>query len=216
MHVYFLSNNLISARGKGYFEAMKKVLLILCLCSATANAQYFNNNAFQFILGWTGFDTTAKFLRPAVDPNPWPTSDQIQLGLGYQYALLGYDLWWVTQSSVSLGYAKNYSLSDTTILAGVQALTGLRYNFMTRAWRPFVGGGIGLYTLFTNPNAAQLQAGIQPSNQAWMMLQVGPGVEYIFTDEMSFQFDVGALAFFDFQREARFSYTAKLSYLFYF
>lgn len=180
----------------------------------TANAQYFNTNAFQFILGWTGFDTTAKFLRPDPDPNKWPSSDQVQIGLGYQYALMGYDLWWVTQSSISLGYAKNYGLADTTILAGIDAMTGLRYNFATVAWRPFVMGGIGLFSIFSNPNAANTST--EPSNKSWMTLQLGPGIEYIFTDEMSFQLDAGALMFMDFQREARFSYAIKLSYLFYF
>ncbi|MEI6805466.1 MAG: hypothetical protein WCK49_03040 [Myxococcaceae bacterium] len=128
----------------------------------------------------------------------------------------GYSLWWVTQTSLSLAYARNYNLSDTQVLAGVNALTGLRYNFMTESWRPFVLGGVGLFTLFNNPNAQQSSTSTTSSSQAWMMLQLGPGLEYIFTDEMSFQFDVGALAFMDFQKSMRFSYTVNLSYLFYF
>ena len=175
------------------------------------NAQYFNNNAFQFQLGWMGFDTTANFFNPIP---LWPTTDQVQLGLGYQYALVGYSLWWVTQSSISLGYARNFNMSDTQVLAGVTALTGLRYNFATEAWRPYVMGGIGLFTLFTNPNANTATG--QSTSQAWMMVQLGPGLEWIFAEEMSFQLGGGALVFFDFQRPARFSYTANLSYLFYF
>jgi hypothetical protein len=196
---------------------MKKVLCLTYFFAFAVNAQYFNSNAFQFMLGWTGFDTTAAFLRPNPDPSPWPITDAIKLGLGYQYALSGYSLWWVTQSSLSMAYARHYNLSDTQVLAGVNALTGLRYNFMTQSWRPFILGGIGLLTLFNNPNASQATGSSTPaSSQAWMMLQLGPGVEYIFTDEMSFQFDVGALAFMDFQNAMRFSYTVNLSYLFYF
>ncbi|MEI6789571.1 MAG: outer membrane beta-barrel protein [Myxococcaceae bacterium] len=189
---------------------MRKYLLLFCLCASVSNAQYFNNNAFQFQLSWTGFDTTAGSFAPAP---PWPTTDQIQLGLGYQYALVGYSLWWVTQASISMGYARNYNLSSTQILMGASALTGLRYNFMTEAWRPYVMAGIGAFTLFNNPNSA---AEIKPSSQAWMTLQLGPGIEWIFAEEMSFQLGAGGLAFFDFQKSPRFSYTANLSYLFYF
>ncbi len=76
-------------------------------------------------------------------------------------------------------------------------------------------GGVGLFTLFSNPNGP-LNANGATASQAWMLFQAGPGIEYIFTDEMSFQFDAGALAMLDFKNQARFSYVAKLSYLFYF
>lgn len=193
---------------------MRRFLCLAFFLSLAANAQYFNNNAFQLYLGWAGFDTTAYFLRPNPDPNMWPTTDQLQIGLGYQYALYNYSLWWVTQSSVSLGYARNYGLSETQMLPAINALTGLRYNFATYAWRPFIMGGIGLFSLFNNPNSATDSS--NPSKKAWMILQLGPGLEYVFASEMSFQFDLGAAAYFDFQRETRFSYVAKFSYLFYF
>lgn len=160
-----------------------------------------------------GADTTAKFLRPVSDAHPWPTTDLLQIGLGYQYALSGYDLWWVTQTALSLGYAKNYGLLDTQVLTGMMAFTGLRYNLATFEWRPFVMGGIGLLTLFTNPNASTTT---NTSAQSWMTFQAGPGLEWVFADEMSFQLETGALAFLDFQLAARFSYVARLSYLFYF
>lgn len=193
---------------------MRRILWLICFFSFATNAQYFNSNAFQFSLGWTGFDTTAYFLRPSPDPAPWPTTDALSLGLGYQYALSGYSLWWVTQSALSLAYARNWGLSDTQVLAGADALTGLRYNFATLSWRPFILGGIGLHTLFNNPGANITTGNV--SQQAWMMAQIGPGIEYIFTDEMSFQLDAGALAFLDFSTATRFSYTVKFSYLFYF
>lgn len=207
---------MISASGKGYLDWMKRVLWILCFVTSTLHAQYFNNNAFQFQLGWMGFDTTAQFLNPS--PNPWPTTDQIQLGLGYQYDLWDYKLWWVTQTAASFGYARNYGLLDTQILIGLNSLTGLRYNFTTDAWRPFVLGGVGLFVLFQNPNQAANNLLPTPvtSSQAWMTFQVGPGIEWFFADEMSFQLDVGGLVFLDFQREARFSYLGRFSYLFYF
>lgn len=197
---------------------MRKYWLLVFFVSSVGNAQYFNSNAFQFQLGWMGFDTTASFLRPTPDLNPWPTTDQIQLGLGYQYALWGYSLWWVTQTAVSLGYARNYNLSKTQVMTGMNVLTGLRYNFATEAWRPFILGGIGVYTLFQNPNqaAANLLPTQPSSSQAWMTFQLGPGLEWFFIDEMSFQLDAGALVFFDFQREARFTYLGRFSYLFYF
>lgn len=195
-------------------KLMRNYLWLLIWVTSTAHAQFFNSNAFQLTLGWTGFDTTASFLRPIPDPNKWPTTDQAQIGLGYQYALSGYSLWWVTQSALTLGYARNYGLPNTQVLAGINALTGLRYNFSTQAWRPFILGGIGLLTLFTNPNATLQTNNV--SKQAWMMVQLGPGIEYIFADEMSLQLDTGALAFFDFATASRFSYTVKLSYLFYF
>lgn len=192
---------------------MKKLFLFVCLVAVSGHAQYFNSNAFQFNLTWMGQDTTGYIFRPSPDPNPWPTTDLLQLGVGYQYALSGYELWWVTQSALSLGYARNYNLSSTQVLAGMTAFTGLRYNFATFAWRPFVWGGIGLLTLFTDPAAP---GSSNNTARSWMNFQVGPGIEWIFASEMSFQFDVGGLVFLDFQREARFSYLARLSYLFYF
>ncbi|MES2503647.1 MAG: outer membrane beta-barrel protein [Myxococcota bacterium] len=193
---------------------MKKHFLFACLFACIGHAQYFNNNAFQLSVGWMGMDSTASFMTPTNATNPWPTSDQLQIGLGYQYALSGYNLWWVTQSELALGYAKNYGLSDSQILTGITAFTGLRYNFATLAWRPFVMGGVGLLTLFTDPNSVTSTNGT--TSRSWMTFQVGPGIEWIFTDEMSFQLETGGLAFLDFQRAARFSYVARLSYLIYF
>lgn len=193
---------------------MRKVSVFLFLFGLSAQAQYFSENAFQVpLIGWMGMNTTANFLRPSPDPDPWPSTDQVQIGLGYQYALSGYDLWWVTQSSLSLGYARNYGLSSDQVLTGFTALTGLRYNFATLTWRPFILGGVGLVTLFTDPNATGQS---NTSARSWMTLQAGPGIEWVFTDEMSVQLETGALIFLDFQRSPRFSYVARLSYLIYF
>ncbi len=191
---------------------MKRIVLFALFIAVNANAQYFNSNAFQLpMIGWMGMGTTAGagFLRPDPDPNPWPSTDQLQIGLGYQYALSGYSLWWINQFSIGLGYAKNTTLSSQQVLTGMTALTGLRYNFATLAWRPFISGGVGMTNIF-------MDASTTTGARAWMNFQAGPGIEWIFTDEMSVQLETGALVFLDFQRDARFSYVARLSYLIYF
>ncbi|MBH1989157.1 MAG: hypothetical protein I8H75_01250 [Myxococcaceae bacterium] len=193
---------------------MRKFRWMVCFISLATQAQYFNSSAFQLYLGWAGYDTSASFLRPQPDPNEWPMTDQLQLGLGYQYALYQYSLWWFTQSAVSFGYARNYGLSQTQILPAVNALTGLRWNFASQNWRPFVQTGIGLVALFNNPNSSSDSS--SPSKQAWMILELGPGLEWVFMNEMSFQIDLGAQAFFDFHHATRFSYAGRFSYLFYF
>lgn len=178
------------------------LLALFGMPAPAAKAQYFGNNAFQApIVGWRGLATTANWA-----DDKWFSTDQLQLGFGYLRALSGYKLWLVSQSVVGFGYARESLMPLTQVIVSLNLATGLRYNFLERRVRPFVTGLVEYLQFFNDGGRYRAFAG----------LGFGPGIEWIFGNDMSVQLETGAQAMIDFYNPARYSWTARLSYLIYF
>jgi hypothetical protein len=179
------------------------LFVVSCLNASSGHAQYFGNNAFQVpLIGWMGFDTTTGF----ANTDPWQVTDQPQIGFGYMRALVGYKLWLTAQSAVGFGYNRNPNLLASQLVVSLNLSSGLRYNFLDRRIRPFVAGQIE-YLQFFNDGGRY---------KAWAGLLAGPGIEWIFGKDMGISLETGAHALFDFLNPARFSWSARLSYMLYF
>ena len=186
-----------------------RVLVLFILCSIPSQAQYFNRNALQLpLVGWMGLGTTAPAL---VLPNakPWQSSDQVQPGFGYMHAIWSYNLWWIVQTAVTFGFEANTTSNGTSnIIIGLNASSGLRYNFMTEYWRPFLAGQFEYLQFFHQSN--------NNAQTYWLCFLLGPGVEWIFADDMGLQLETGAHILSDFSTLPRFVWSARLSYQLYF
>lgn len=194
-------------------QIIKKYLLIASLCiafivPAQVNAQYFSNNAVSIpTIGWMGFNTTTSFME-AIKDNPWPSSDQIQVGFGYMHALtMGYKLWYIVQTSVGFGYAENLSNNPHHVVVSLNVSSGLRFNFLTRRHRPFIQGQLEWLQIFNTPDTS--------GAPFWLGFTAGPGYEWIFAEDMGIQIEAGAHVFSDFLSKPRFSWNARLSYTLY-
>lgn len=181
-----------------------RVLVLFALCSIPCQAQYFNRSAMQLpLIGWMGLDTTASAL-VLKNAKPWQSSDQVQIGFGYMHAIWSYNLWWITQGAVAFGFETN---TASNILIGINASSGLRYNFMTEYWRPFLAGQVEYLQFFHQTSNTQ---------NWWLGFLLGPGVEWIFADDMGLQLETGMHVLSDFSNPVRFAWSARLSYQLYF
>ncbi|MDA0712531.1 MAG: hypothetical protein O2897_00890 [bacterium] len=192
---------------------LKNIWLCLALIlPAFSSAQYFSNQGFQVpIVGWMGFDTTVGDIGPA-NPNnnprqPWPTTDQMQIGFGYMHALLNdFSLWYGVKTTVGFGYAKHLDQEDTRIIFGLNVAPGLRYNFLEKRHRPFIHAGLEWLML----------ANTIHGERHWGGFQFGPGYEWIFNHNMGIQIEAAAHILTDFKNPFRFSWTTQLAYVLYF
>ena len=192
----------------------KASLYFLCFfglfcASHEAKAQYFGNHALELpALGWMGFDTTAKF---GANGNPWPMTDQGNVGINYRYAILDYKLWLLLQSGIGFGYANTDNAANQhQIVVTYIGSSGLRYNFMEEWLRPFIQVQMEYLRLFNTPTNAQ------GSSLNWLGFVCGPGLEWIFAPDMGIQIDTGLHALFDFSSPIRASWSTHLAYVMYF
>ena len=188
------------------------IIAIALLPLKQAHAQYFGTDALQMpFVGWMGLGTTASSMQ-LKNAQPWQSTDQVQIGFGYMHALYDYSLWWVVQTAASFGFAQNFSQDTSRVIFGVNASTGLRYNFMQETVRPFVQGQFEYVQFFHQQVTTQLTS----SSNYWLGFLAGPGIEWIFGDDMGVQLEAGGHVLTDFSDPVRFAWNTRLSYMLYF
>lgn len=182
----------------------------LIICQSTAWAQYFGNHSVQLpVVGWMFLGTL-----DGLNPSPWGTTDQIQIGTGYMHAIGGYNLWYANETLVGFSYATYPGAPPSRIAVGFDMANGLRYNFMWERWRPFVSLFLDYFQI--SDGRQNVSFPFLFTTKWWLGLRGGGGLEYIFDPNMSLEVAAGYLVMLDFENPIRQSLLARLSYRLYF
>lgn len=190
-------------------------VFVLSAAPQSQAASSFRNQGMIVNTGWTGLGTTMAWANAPLQ-NPWGGSDAFNLGAGYFHAF-GYNLWMDYTATLGFLTASAANQAQPQTVVSLNASYGMRYNFMTRNFRPYVGGNLD-YLQFFNFEGTSIKGNQALGNQAlWVGLRPKAGFEYIFLDEMGLTFDVGPIVYFNLDNPpVKFSYTARLGLQIYF
>jgi hypothetical protein len=182
-------------------------LVFLVLLGAQAHAQYFARNSVQLpSVGWMAMDSTMGTVNPIL----WGLNDQVQIGTGYGRDLYDLRLWWVTETAIGFAGVNYPGAPSSRIAITFEAETGVKYNFLNQRWRPFVGFMVGFLQIFNAYRSAfypYLLTGF-----SWGTIRPMVGLEWIFTNDMSFELESGYVLLTNFENPVRHSVMARLGY----
>lgn len=209
------AGRLPARRHLGY--ALTAALFLGTFTSSSAAHAQFRNNGIQLpAVGYTGMGWSTDWLfNGLLNQQRWGTSDQVNLGVGY-FRAVGYNLWLDNQVLLGAGTGLSVGATQAPVFS-LMISTGLRYNFLDEKHRPYVMGHIQYLQLFYDPSVIQdiPRNDVLQGASLWVGPRLGAGYEWFFAEEMSFQGELGAAAFFNFV-DIRVSPLVRASYNVYF
>lgn len=144
----------------------------------------------------------------------WGLNDSIQIGTGYARDLYDLRLWWINESAIGFARVNAPGAPSSRIAVTVQGSTGLKYNFFTERWRPFLGFMLEIFQIFNAQTEAYLSHTI--AAPTWGAFRPMAGIEWLFDDDMSFEAQAGYVLMLNFEDPVRHSLVSRLAYRLYF
>lgn len=187
------------------------LIAALGVASSGLHAQYFSRNSVQLpSVGWMAMDSSFG----AVNDVKWGINDQFQIGSGYARDLVDLKLWWLNETALGFGHVNLPGAPSSRVAVSFHGATGLKYNFRTERWRPFVGLMFEILQIFNTQARSEFL--FELATPTWGGFRPMLGLEWIFSNDMSVEAEAGYILLMNFEDPIRHSAMARFAYRIYF